>query len=313
MPTHSLLYRPSPQTWSEQLFPIWRQLEINPNRIVRCLLARLPPGFEITTHHDTGLWATRTHRCHVPVITNPDLVEFCVGADEESLLRIPMREGTAVELNNRAKHRVHNKWDKHRVHLIFDYADESVEMPLGSCLSSGPYQIRSPAAGGDGDGKLFPLLLQTRRTLRVVDGRDDSGDRSASGDSASAAAAAAAADAPAAALCGMPPSVLRAAGHPPGNAATTPETQWTWDALLEEFEACSRVRPGNRSWHQNRKVAAAAAAEAEAKLKSASTSVSASGESKGDEGAASALTAFHAASTRWEKGEASCALTRAAM
>jgi hypothetical protein len=56
--------------WHEELSPIFQQLNIPEECVVRCLLARLPPGAVIPVHHDTGLWSTRTHRVHVPLVTS---------------------------------------------------------------------------------------------------------------------------------------------------------------------------------------------------------------------------------------------------
>ena len=52
-------------------------------RIVRMLLASLPPGVTIPVHHDTGFWVSRTHRIHVPVIIPGDgeNILFAVGGE----------------------------------------------------------------------------------------------------------------------------------------------------------------------------------------------------------------------------------------
>jgi Aspartyl/Asparaginyl beta-hydroxylase len=101
---------------------VFGSLGIEPRSVVRCLLARMPPGCIIDTHHDTGRWATLSHRMHVPVFTD-DAVDFRAGVTESSMYRVPFRAGQALELNNRAKHAVHNGWPRHRVHLIFDWVE----------------------------------------------------------------------------------------------------------------------------------------------------------------------------------------------
>lgn len=124
------------ESWRNEVEPIFKALGIQMNQVVRCLLARLPPGKTIPAHHDTGLWSTRTHRVHVPLVTSSQdgdedkEVIFKVGQTEKSLVRIPFVEDIAVELNNRAKHFVTNNWDQYRVHMIFDYVEPEVAAVL---------------------------------------------------------------------------------------------------------------------------------------------------------------------------------------
>eukprot|EP00814_Leptocylindrus_danicus_P009820 CAMPEP_0116015152 /NCGR_PEP_ID=MMETSP0321-20121206/6672_1 /TAXON_ID=163516 /ORGANISM="Leptocylindrus danicus var. danicus, Strain B650" /LENGTH=697 /DNA_ID=CAMNT_0003484879 /DNA_START=77 /DNA_END=2173 /DNA_ORIENTATION=- len=125
-------------------------------RIVRMLLASLPPGVTIPIHHDTGEWVRHTHRVHVPVITNEDKVLFRVGPTEQTMERIRVHPGHVFEMNNQAKHAVSNHWDNYRVHLILDYVDESF----------GTIQ-RIPLNPGE-------RLLQTRRS---IDRESDCGKR----------------------------------------------------------------------------------------------------------------------------------------
>ena len=44
------------RAWGNVLEPLFEELGIPPHRIVRCLLAQLPPNVNIPVHHDTGLW-----------------------------------------------------------------------------------------------------------------------------------------------------------------------------------------------------------------------------------------------------------------
>ena len=120
--------------WQAALAPIFAEMDLDPSQVIRCLLARLPPGVEIPVHHDTGLWSMRSHRVHVPLETSAQngdesrQVVFSCGATEDQMVRVKFEAGIAVELNNRAKHAVKNNWTKHRVHLILDYVERS--MPL---------------------------------------------------------------------------------------------------------------------------------------------------------------------------------------
>ena len=84
-------------------------------RVVRMLLASLPPGVTIPTHHDTGSWVSKSHRIHVPVITSPGDVLFrCGGGRHGEMRRVDCREGRIFEMNNQAKHAVSNCWEKVR-------------------------------------------------------------------------------------------------------------------------------------------------------------------------------------------------------
>ncbi len=135
--------------WSIVLNLILSKLGIPHHRIVRMLLACMPPGVVIPTHHDTGFWVQRTHRVHVP-ITSSEAVKFLVGGDETSMKPVLFQVGCAIELNNQAKHAVENGWDQDRVHLIFDYVEE--DLPEIVMLKPGTY------------------LAQTRRTIDVRQG-----------------------------------------------------------------------------------------------------------------------------------------------
>ena len=82
---------------------------------IRANLVRLLPGAAIAEHRDMNFTFTHSHRVHVPIITN-DQVLFTVGSET---LNIP--EGEIYEINNRRTHSVCNEGDEPRVHLILDY------------------------------------------------------------------------------------------------------------------------------------------------------------------------------------------------
>ncbi|KAM3571679.1 hypothetical protein VYU27_006288 [Nannochloropsis oceanica] len=109
--------------WRALLLPIFDALGVPPHKIVRCLLASMPPGIAIPPHHDTGYWVHYTHRIHLPVITDPAHIAFRVGPSDAHLQRFDLAEGHLIELNNQAKHSVDNCWGQHRVHLIMDYIE----------------------------------------------------------------------------------------------------------------------------------------------------------------------------------------------
>ena len=100
-----------------------------PGYFIRCILTRLPAGYEIGPHVDEGHSLKRSHRIHVPVVSN-DETEFTVGS-----LTLTMRVGEMWEINNRRIHAVKNGGSTARVHLITDYVQPGetvfdVEGPL---------------------------------------------------------------------------------------------------------------------------------------------------------------------------------------
>ena len=126
------------EEWREHLLPIYNAIGVSEKRIVRSLLALMPPGVKIPVHHDTGHWVKHTHRVHVAIITDPS-VDFFVGPNDAGMKKYDFGEGRVVELNNQAKHAVTNNWSQGRVHLIFDYVDES--FPLERYILSKGEQV----------------------------------------------------------------------------------------------------------------------------------------------------------------------------
>ena len=86
-----------------------------PGYFVRCILTRLPAGYEIGPHIDEGYSLKRSHRIHVPIVSN-EQTRFRVGD-----LTLQMRVGEMWEINNRRIHAVRNGGSEARVHLIMDY------------------------------------------------------------------------------------------------------------------------------------------------------------------------------------------------
>ena len=113
------------EVWRAFLAPIYAAAGItDESRIVRSLLASMPPGALIPVHHDTGYWVKHTHRVHVAIDSSSNQVDFLVGPTVDRMQKMSFDEGRIVELNNQAKHAVTNNWDRNRVHLIFDYVDD---------------------------------------------------------------------------------------------------------------------------------------------------------------------------------------------
>ncbi len=82
---------------------------------IRATLVRLNPGGTIDAHQDKNYSLAHSHRIHIPLITNPQVM-FQVGAQKKHL-----SEGEVVEINNRREHMVENPSHFERVHLIIDW------------------------------------------------------------------------------------------------------------------------------------------------------------------------------------------------
>jgi len=89
--------------------------EMSPSTPARAFLARMAPNSEIKRHKDRGDVSAKTHRIHLPVITNSDCL-FTVGEEIEHL--------AAGELwvidNTNQYHSVVNGGSEFRVHMIVD-------------------------------------------------------------------------------------------------------------------------------------------------------------------------------------------------
>eukprot|EP00878_Enallax_costatus_P018172 GHUV01019120.1.p1 GENE.GHUV01019120.1~~GHUV01019120.1.p1 ORF type:complete len:249 (+),score=63.00 GHUV01019120.1:991-1737(+) len=123
--------------------------------IIRLQLALMKPGVsDIKIHVDSGGYAIRGHRIHIPVFTHPDVSfdvcphryqpdpEHIPGPGEQQRMldiqecyKIPTVEGFVFELNNRAAHKVSNLSPIERVHVVFDLCEEPhprVDVPRGT-------------------------------------------------------------------------------------------------------------------------------------------------------------------------------------
>lgn len=82
--------------------------------IAKLFIAELPAGGEIPPHRDLAEALTRSHRCHLPILTNPD-TRMVIGDEDFHL-----EPGTAYEFDNTRRHGVRNAGETRRVHLICD-------------------------------------------------------------------------------------------------------------------------------------------------------------------------------------------------
>lgn len=124
--------------------PILDALNVDPKRVVRMLLAALPPGVTIPVHHDTGSWVKKSHRVHVPIVVkDPNRVLFRCGPTESTLQRVDCTPGHVFEMNNQGKHAVSNCQDEYRVHLILDYVDTSFHIDNRIKLAPGETVVQT--------------------------------------------------------------------------------------------------------------------------------------------------------------------------
>ena len=82
---------------------------------ISSMLTRMNPGGLIKPHKDQGLVHRRTHRIHIPIITN-SLCSFTVGGISKNL---KPGEIWVIDNTNRV-HRVDNNGSTHRIHMIVD-------------------------------------------------------------------------------------------------------------------------------------------------------------------------------------------------
>lgn len=108
---------------------------------VRASLVRLRKGGEIPKHQDHYFSLSHSHRVHIPLITNEE-VAFSVGKET-----IFMRPGEVIEINNRRPHRVINRGNEDRVHLILDFVLPGEKCCCGIKLH--PDTLCSPSACAD--------------------------------------------------------------------------------------------------------------------------------------------------------------------
>lgn len=108
---------------------------------IRASLVRLKANCSIAEHRDMNFSLTHSHRVHLPIITN-DQVLFSVGKET-----INMREGQLTEINNRRMHSVHNNGPDDRVHLLLDFVLPGEQCCCGTRLH--PQTRCSPPACED--------------------------------------------------------------------------------------------------------------------------------------------------------------------
>ncbi len=117
---------------------------------IRANLVRLNPGGEITAHQDKNFSLAHSHRIHIPIVTNEQVL-FMVGSET-----INMREGEIFEINNRRIHSVRNDGVDGRVHLILDWV--TPDEPCCCSQKTHPGEPCSPEACIGTDRMTIPCV-----------------------------------------------------------------------------------------------------------------------------------------------------------
>tara|TARA_B100000085_G_scaffold135669_1_gene123518 strand:+ start:1317 stop:1955 length:639 start_codon:yes stop_codon:yes gene_type:complete len=84
------------------------------------ILALMPGNHTLIPHKDNGYSLMRTHRTHIPLITNKDVL-FKVGEKVASSESKHMNVGEIWEINNARIHEVNNNGNDDRIHMIVNY------------------------------------------------------------------------------------------------------------------------------------------------------------------------------------------------
>lgn len=104
-------------SFDSELVPLFRAIAARfgrPVTLLTAVLARLDPGDTILRHVDSGALFGRSHRVHVPVLTNPAAILELDGTEHH----LPV--GRAFEVDNRRPHAAWNRGATPRVHLVLD-------------------------------------------------------------------------------------------------------------------------------------------------------------------------------------------------
>lgn len=104
---------PAPPALTDAVTPFLDRLRAYySGRVVIAVLAELGAGADILPHRDSGPIHERTHRCHLPIVTSPE-VDFVIDGEVFNLA-----PGEAWEVDNMRGHAVRNRGTARRVHLV---------------------------------------------------------------------------------------------------------------------------------------------------------------------------------------------------
>ena len=125
---HSYYETPVWKLWEPVLSPIFEQAvasyQFERPIYPKAMLARLLAGHSIDMHVDGAGSNLLTHKIHIPVQTNQDVLFFSENCP------FHLSEGVAYEVNNVKPHGVKNGGSRDRIHLIFEVFDAASEYKL---------------------------------------------------------------------------------------------------------------------------------------------------------------------------------------
>ncbi len=111
--------------WKSILLPVLKQAvkpyEYRNGEFSRIMLAKLPAGCEIKEHRDGGVGETSPHKIHIPITTN---LKAKFSVDD---IKYHFEVGRAYEVNNATIHSAINLGEEDRIHLIFEYFNNSIK------------------------------------------------------------------------------------------------------------------------------------------------------------------------------------------
>ena len=126
------------EEWRMHLLPIYQAIGVDESKVVRCLLASMPPGMSIPVHHDTGYWVKHTHRCHVAIVSRPE-VSFFVGPTNDTLRKISFNEVQSFCLSHTLSNALTHELYKSTYNVLPSYTPSNT--PYHTCFHSHTIQL----------------------------------------------------------------------------------------------------------------------------------------------------------------------------
>ena len=136
-------FRPYVTPLLTSLFTRQLGVEDPTKHIVRLQIAVMNAGAMIHTHVDSGPWATRNHRFHIPIVVPPemDAAQLIISPPGMDEVAVTLVEGRPFEINNAVEHTVRNHASSWRIHLLVDFSENEIPnsnlhaLPVGAICS----------------------------------------------------------------------------------------------------------------------------------------------------------------------------------
>lgn len=107
------------------------------SHVIRMQFAVMNPGSNILPHVDTGEWAIKHHRFHIPLVVPSARTQFVMMPRINEEIVVPLVEGQPFEINNAVQHRVRNDASTARIHLLIDFAEKPIPLSHRHVLAPG--------------------------------------------------------------------------------------------------------------------------------------------------------------------------------